>query len=268
MRVCYSGAAGGIGRATVRRLLECGHEVLALDVDAAGLEALPEAAEIHSVDVTDADRVAAILKGAGIDAVVAGAGWYELAALEDLPADSLARHLGTNVVGTHTVVRASLPQLRARQGRIVILGSVLGRVALPYHGGYAAAKHALVGYADTLRREVGPRGVDVSLVEPGPVRTGFNERAADALADRSESAYVDAYRPFLDRPSQPAATGVEPVADAIVRAVEADRPRSRYRVSRRARWLPWLQTALPDRLVDRLVRSGIPGGLLSRLVDR
>jgi len=299
-RALVAGAAGGIGRATVRRLRDRGRTVHALDVDAAGLAALPDGVETHAVDATDPDAVAPAVAAAAPDAVVAAVGWYELGAVEDQPADALGRHLETNVVGTHAVVRAALPRLRERGGRVVIVGSVLGRVALPYHAAYAASKHALVGYADALRREVAPRGVDVSVVEPGPVGTGLNRRAAAALDRYAGSAYADAYGALRRRyrgwddgsgrgngeraggsggdveggdgdgnGKRTGGTATDPgaVADAVAAALTADRPRARYPVGRRARCLPRLAAVLPARLFDRIVRSGTTG-LLARLIDR
>lgn len=274
-RALIAGGAGGIGRATVRRLCDRGWTVHALDIDATGLAALPDEVRTHTVDATDPDAVASAVAEAAPDAVVAAIGWYELGAVEDQPADAFGRHLDGNVVGTHAVVRAALPGLRERGGRIVIVGSVLGRVALPYHAAYAASKHALVGYADALRREVGPRGVDVSLVEPGPVGTGLNRRAAAALDRYAESTYAGAYDALRwgyrgedeKREGDGAAADPGAVVDAVVGALTDDRPRARYPVSRRARWLPRLGAVLPTRVFDWMVRSGTTG-LLSRLIDR
>ena len=267
MRVLVTGAAGGIGGGVARSLATAGHDVLGADRDADGLAALPDGVETAVVDLRDEDAVERLLADRRLDAVVSCVGGYEIAAVEDTSAAAFREQLETNLTAVHVTVSAALPTLRERGGRVVVVGSMVGSVALPYHGAYSAAKAGLNGYVDALRREVGPRGVDVTLIEPGPVQTGFNERAAAAARpDDSDSPYADAYRAFEGY--SPAATDVETVVERVVTAVTTERPRTRYRVSRRARWLPRLALLLPDRVYDRLVRAGLPGGLLWRLLHR
>ena len=272
MYVLVTGAAGGIGGGVASSLAAAGHDVLGVDRDAAGLAGLSDAVETAAIDLRDEAAVRDLLADRPLDAVVSCIGGYEIAAAEDTSAEAFRRQLETNLTAVHVTVAAALPTLRERGGRVVVVGSMVGSVALPYHGAYSAAKAGLDGYVDALRREVGPHGVDVTLVEPGPVRTGFNERAAAAIGGAGgagasdESPYADAYRAFEGY--SPAATDVETVVERVVTATTADRPRTRYRVSRRARWLPRLARVLPDRLYDRLVRAGLPGGLLWRLLHR
>ncbi|GAA0714994.1 NAD(P)-dependent dehydrogenase (short-subunit alcohol dehydrogenase family) [Halorubrum trapanicum] len=282
MYVLVTGGAGGIGGGVARSLAAAGHDVLGVDRDADGLSDLPDAVETAVVDLRDEAAIRGLLADRPLDAVVSCVGGYEIAAVEDTAAEAFRRQLETNLTAVHATVAAALPTLRERGGRVVVVGSMAGSVALPYHGAYSAAKAGLDGYADSLRREVAPRGVDVALVEPGPVPTGFNERAAAAGEGGSsegpsdegpsdegpsdEGPYADVYREFEGY--SPAATDVETVVERVVTATTAERPRTRYRVSRRARWLPRLARVLPDRLYDRLVRAGLPGGLLWRLLHR
>lgn len=266
MRVVLCGAAGGIGRQVADRLLDAGHDVVGVDRDAAGVSELPAAIDGRVVDLSDEDAVHEALAETPADAVVSCVGWYELGAIEDCTPATLREHLEANLLAVHTPIHELLPGLREREGRIVVVGSMVGTVPLPYHGAYSTAKAGLAGYLDSLRRELQPRGVDVTLIEPGPVRTGFNERAANALDRHADSAYAEQYRAFEGY--SPDAAEPEQVAERIVTALESDRPRARYRVSARARWLPRLDALLPTRLYDRIVRSGLPGGLLHRLIDR
>ncbi|ELZ48710.1 short chain dehydrogenase [Halorubrum coriense DSM 10284] len=267
MYVLVTGAAGGIGGGVARTLATAGHEVLGVDRDAEGLAELPDGVETAVVDLRDEAAVRDLLSERPLDALVSCVGGYEIAAVEDTSATAFRRQLETNLTAVHVTVSAALPTLRERGGRVVVVGSMVGSVALPYHGAYSAAKAGLDGYVDALRREVAPRGVDVALVEPGPVPTGFNERAAAAVKGAGgDGPYADAYREFEGY--SPAATDVESVVERVVAATTDDRPRTRYRVSRRARWLPRLALLLPDRIYDRLVRAGLPGGLLWRLLHR
>lgn len=266
MRVVLTGAGGGIGRRVGRRLLESGHAVIALDRDKRRLGQLPDGIDSRVVDLSDEGAVERCLDGTDADALISAVGWYELASVEDCSPDSLRAHLESNLLAVHIPVQALLPELRERDGRVLVVGSMVGSVPLPYHGAYSAAKAGLAGYVDSLRREVTPRGVEVSLLEPGPVRTGFNERAATALENFETTEYSEEYRAFTNY--SPEAVNPERVAGTIVTALESEQPRARYRISARARWLPRLQWLLPDRLYDRLVRSGLPGGMLHRLIER
>ena len=260
MRVVLTGAAGGIGRRVARRLVEQGHTVVGLDRRAVALDGV----ETHVLDLTDGEAVRELLAGQPVDALVTAAGWYEVSAIEECSPETFRRHLESNLVAVHTVVHAVLPTLRRRQGRVVVVGSSTGSVALPFHGAYSTAKAGLHGYTDSLRREVEPRGVDVTLVEPGPTRTGLNESAVRG-AD-GDGAYAEAHERFQGY--SPQSITPEQVAASVLTAATADSPRVRYRVGGRARWLPRLAAVVPTRLFDRIVRAGLPGGLLGRLVDR
>ncbi|SNR59111.1 SDR family NAD(P)-dependent oxidoreductase [Halorubrum vacuolatum] len=285
MRIVCAGAAGGIGRRAVSRFLDAGHEVVALDRDADGLDSLresvdhTEALEATVVDLTNEEHAAAAVEGVAADAVVSCVGWYSLGAVEDCSPERLREHLEANLVAVHAVVQPLLSTLRARSGRVVIVGSMAGSVPLPFHGGYSAAKAGLAAYATTLRRELRAHDVDVVLIEPGPTRTGFNERAATALreaigtndGDREPrrpdgSPYTDVYRAFESY--APESVPPETVTTRVVTATTTRRPRARYRVGARARWLPRVGAILPTGAFDRLVRSGMPDGRLGRWIDR
>src|SRR5262249_32951126 len=134
----------------------------------------PEGAKELVFDVTDGnavDRAAAAVDS--LDALVLNAGIAVAAPLEFLPIAELTHQLDVNVVGQLRVLRAGLPALRASKGRVVIMGSVGGRSALPFLGAYAMSKFALEAMADSLRVEVAPFGMHVALVEPGTIRTAI-----------------------------------------------------------------------------------------------
>jgi len=265
MRVVLTGGAGGLGRRAARRLA-ADHDVVAIDRDESGLATLPESVDCRTLDLRDEEAVGDALAGLEADVFLSAVGWYEIGSLEDCSPDSLRAHLETNLLAVHTPLEILLPGLRRRTGRIAVVGSMVGSVPLPYHGAYSAAKAGLDGYAASLRQELRPHGVDVSLIEPGPVRTGFNERATAALDRIEDSAYAEQYRAFESY--APDATDPEAVVDAMIDAATADSPQARYRVSARANWLPRLRSILPPMLYDRVIRSGLPGGLLHRLIER
>src|SRR5262249_31547036 len=152
--------------------------------------------------------------------------------------------------------RATLPALRAaRRGRVVIVGSLAGRAPIPFQGHYSASKAALDAIALSLRNDLSGTRVAVSLVEPGDIRTEFNERTD--WGDPEPAAYRDAAgrcRRGAER-SREAAPGPERVADVVARALRARRPRVRYTVGPDSRLVPLGRRLFPDWLVLRLIRS-------------
>ena len=171
-----TGASSGIGEATARRLVDRGWTVYA-SVRRAG-EAPPGTTELV-FDVTDAEAIAAAAAQIErLDALVDNAGIAIAAPLEFLPPEELTRQLDVNVVGQLRVLQAFLPALRASRGRVVLMGSIAGRSALPFLGGYAMSKFALEAMADALRVELAPWGIRVAIVEPGHDRDADVDEAA------------------------------------------------------------------------------------------
>jgi NAD(P)-dependent dehydrogenase (short-subunit alcohol dehydrogenase family) len=250
--VFVTGAASGIGRSTALRLAGRGHRVVGFDVDARGLASLPPTIETHTGDVTDEARVREVLPRE-LDALVNCAATYELGAVEDADWDRVEEQFRVNVLGTLAVTRAALPRLRANGGRIVTLSSVLGRTSLPLHGVYAGTKHALEGVFDALRAE--QDDVDVVLVEPGAVETGFNERAKGGLA-RTESPHRALYDRVVAR-YDPGGVPPERVARVVVDAVETASPAARYLVTPQARVLLACRVLLPEHVYDRLALARV-----------
>ena len=143
-------------------------------------------------------------RGVGeLDALVNNAGIAIAAPLEFLPPDELARQLDVNVIGQVRVTQAFLPSLRARNGRIVFVGSIGGRSALPFLGAYAASKFALEAITDSLRIEVAPCGIDVSIVEPGTIATPMwtkPQRAVESLPPEAAQLYGERIEKFRGSP--------------------------------------------------------------------
>jgi NAD(P)-dependent dehydrogenase (short-subunit alcohol dehydrogenase family) len=210
------------------------------------------------LDVTDPDAIAS-MSFDRLDGLVDNAGIGISAPLEDLPVDELRRQLEVNVVGQLAVTQAVLPALRAARGRIVLMGSIGGRSALPFLGGYAMTKHALEAMADSLRVELAPDGIAVSIVEPGTIATAIwtkPQPLADRVSDRYR-ARIERFRSFAAARSSKAAP-VESVAAAVEHALTAQRPKTRYIVGRDARFRATIEL-LPDRLRDRVYRRALLG---------
>ena len=210
-------------------------------------------------DVTDGeavDRAAAGLEA--LDGLVANAGIAIAAPLEYLPPEELTRQLDVNVVGQLRVVQAFLPALRRSRGRVVLMGSVGGRSALPFLGAYAMSKFALEAMADSLRLELAPSGMHVSIVEPGTIATAMwtkPQRALDSFPPEAAERYGERIEKFRRLAAKRSGErGVPPieVARAVEHALTASPPRTRYVVGRDAKLRAGVQK-LPDRWRDRML---------------
>jgi NAD(P)-dependent dehydrogenase (short-subunit alcohol dehydrogenase family) len=244
-----TGASTGIGRATVARLAAEGWQVFATVRRAEDAPGAPTTALI--ADVTDAsalaaarDEVAQRLAGAPLGALVLNAGIATAAPLLHQPLDEIRQTLDVNVLGAIASVQAFAPLMRA-ESRIVAISSVSGKFASPFVGAYAASKHALEAACDSLRRELMIHGIDVVVIEPGPIATPiWRKSAAAEIAARMSDFIAE---------SEANALPVERAADAVMVALTARRPRTRYVVTRNKLMNFVLPRMLPDRVMDRLI---------------
>jgi len=273
--VLVTGCSSGIGAATAARLAEAGWTVYATArrlETLGGLEA--KGCRTLALDVTDeASRQAAVdavvaTEGA-VGVLVNNAGYSQSGAVESVPDERVRAQFDTNVFAPLALCRLVLPGMRdQRWGKIVNLSSMGGRFTFPGGGLYHATKHSIEALSDALRYEVRGFGVDVILVEPGIIKTGFGEAAARELGD----ATVDdgPYSDFNDAVGK-ATTEVyekgllarlggppEAVAEVIEKALSARRPKARYPVTASARVLMSLHAVLPDAGWDAMLRSSFP----------
>lgn len=209
-RILMTGTSGAFGTLAARAVLEAGHTLAAAMRDPGGRNA-PAAAALRElgaivveIDVTDDQSVArgtddAITAMGGIDVLVnvAGVGTHGLT--EGYTSDQLTRLFDLNVVGVHRMMRAVLPALRAqREGLVINISSLLGRISLPFYGPYSATKYALETLSDSYRVELSQFGVDVVLVEPG----GFKTSWIDALVNPEDTTRLSEYGEFAHAPAQ------------------------------------------------------------------
>jgi NAD(P)-dependent dehydrogenase (short-subunit alcohol dehydrogenase family) len=209
-------------------------------------------------DVTDAEGVSrAATQVDSLDALVDNAGIAIAAPLEFLPPAELTRQLDVNVVGQLRVLQAFLPALRSSRGRIVLMGSIGGRSALPFLGAYAMSKFALEAMADALRVELAPFGLQVAIVEPGTIATPIwskPQRTAEDLQATAAELYGARMTRFGALAAARASRAVPPieVAKAVEHALTASRPKTRYVVGPDAKRRALVQR-LPDRWRDRVL---------------
>jgi len=257
-----TGASSGIGEATVRALLEDGYEVFA---GARRLERMAPlerlGARLIFLDLADdasiVSAVETIANAAGrLDVLVNNAGYGCLGALEDVPLAEGRRQFEVCLFGLARLCQLALPIMRSQgAGRIVNVGSMVGRFGEPFGAWYHAAKFAVEGLSDCLRMEAAPFGVHVIVIEPGTIRTEFSRIAGESLLRASgETAYAPYARRHAKMLARNDASKVpsspEGVARTIVRAVRAARPRARYPTGAAARLMLIFRRFAPDWLFD------------------
>lgn len=272
--VLVTGSSTGIGEATALRLDRTGWRVFAGVRREADGERLRERGTARLtpliLDVTDEATIAAAVKQvdeavgpAGLAGVVNNAGVGRGGPLEYLPLEEWREQLEVNVIGQVAVTKATLPLVRRARGRIVIIGSVAGRMCAPLLGPYGASKHALEAISEALRHELRPWGIKTVLIEPGAVKTAIWGKARDTAEQFEERLPQEAltrYRSLIDRTrsgferSERMGIEADKVAAVVEKALTAPRPRARYPVGPDARMAALATRLLPDRVRDVMVR--------------
>ena len=272
--VLITGASTGIGAACAIRLAAAGMHVYAgVREDAAGAALRAQNAALITplhLDVTNADSIAtavatldAQLGDAGLNGLINNAGIAIGGPLEVLPMNEIRRQFDVNVFGALAVTQAFLPQLRRARGRIVNMGSIAGRIALPFLGPYCMSKSALRAMTHALRLEVDAWGIDVALVEPGAIATPIwkkSNAAADVMQATLQNDTLAHYSRHLEGIRRVIAKAEEQAinADAVARAVEhaltAAHPKTEYLVGNDARMRAAINAVLPQFLQDKLHR--------------
>jgi NAD(P)-dependent dehydrogenase (short-subunit alcohol dehydrogenase family) len=261
-----TGASSGIGEETVKSLLAAGYTVYAGARRVDRMRTLAGAgARLLALDVTDdmsmTTAVNILLQETGqINVLVNNAGYGSYGALEEVPPEEGRRQFDVNIFGLARLIQLVLPTMRAqRSGRIVNVSSVGGKFGEPFGCWYHATKFALEGLSDSLRMELHSFGINVVVIEPGAILTEWNSIARDSLMKYSgDGAYRDGARAHVrmmasaDRGLLPSPPRV--VAKAILRAVQARKPRTRYAVGGGAKILLSLRSLLSDRGFDAMMR--------------
>src|SRR5690348_8982496 len=254
-----TGASSGIGRASAEALAQAGFTVFGTSRRSTGDS--PKGVTMLACDVTDdasvAALVASVLGQTGrIDVLVNNAGIGLLGGAEESSVAQVQALFDVNVFGVLRVTNAVLPSMRQRgAGRVINMGSVLGLVPAPYSAHYAATKHALEGYSESLDHETRGFNIRVSLIEPAYTRSVFEQNALepDSVLKEYDEARAGA-RALL----QDVMTTADPpkvVADAVLLAATAARPRRRYPAGKIARQVSLLRRFAPAEIFDKSLRK-------------
>jgi NAD(P)-dependent dehydrogenase (short-subunit alcohol dehydrogenase family) len=271
--VVVTGASSGIGEACTLHLERLGFQVFAGVRNAADGERLRSESSGNvtpiSIDVTDqesirtaAARVQEATGDRGLAGLVNNAGVAISGPLEFIPIDELRKQLEVNLVGQVAVTQAFVALLRKGRGRVVNISSIGGRVALPFAGPYAASKFGIEAISDSLRRELRPWGIEVSVIEPGSVATKIWEKGTAKARELSQNLpaegqelYGGMIAKMQELAAETAARGIPPeeVAKDVAHALTASKPKTRYLVGRDAKMRARVSGLVSDRTFDRLV---------------
>jgi NAD(P)-dependent dehydrogenase (short-subunit alcohol dehydrogenase family) len=272
--VLITGCSTGIGRATAERLARAGHTVYATARRPEAIDDLTESGcRTLALDVTDEASMRAAVEQVeqaegAVGALVNNAGYSQSGAIESVKLDDVRRQFETNVFGLLRMCQLVLPGMRRQgRGRIVNISSMGGKLVFPGGGAYHATKFAVEAISDAMRFEVRGFGIDVVVIEPGLIKTEFGRTASSSIESGTdgEGPYAEFNAAVSDTTAEAyegtmarLAAGPEAVAAAIEKAIDARRPRPRYRVAASARVMLALRTLLPDRAWDAAVGTSFP----------
>jgi NAD(P)-dependent dehydrogenase (short-subunit alcohol dehydrogenase family) len=273
--VLVTGCSSGIGRATAERLAQTGRPVYATARREAAVEDLRAAGcRTLALDVTDEASMQAAVAAVeaehgAVGALVNNAGYSQSGAIEQVPMDDVRRQFETNVFGLVRLCQLVLPGMRRQgQGRIVNVSSMGANFTFPGGGFYHATKYAVEAISDALRFEVKGFGVDVVIVQPGIIKTGFADAATDAIEhgtpdhgpyERFNHTIAATTQSAYERgPLAMLGGGPETVARTIERAIASRTPKIRYRVTPSARWLVGQRALMTDGMWDRFLATQFP----------
>ncbi len=260
--ILITGASAGIGRACADRLHDRGWKVVGASrrgTTSGGWA--PMEMDVDS-DTSVTSGFDALRSEYGrLDAVVACAGWGLAGAVEQTPMADAKDQMETNFWGAVRVVQQALPVMRSRgRGRIILISSIGGIVGIPFQSFYSASKFAMEGYGESLAYEVEPFGIQVTLVEPGNVRTDFTQSRRDVEVPEGDDAYRAATAKALGTMIEDEANGVPPddVAVAVQRVLEAKRPPRRVSVGKFDERIGIMgKRLLPYRLFERAAKGSL-----------
>ncbi|UTW62832.1 SDR family NAD(P)-dependent oxidoreductase [bacterium SCSIO 12741] len=261
--ILITGASSGMGRDGALRLAQAGHRVYATSNDISDMEELAaHNAKVKHLDVTDNATMVScvndIIETEGkIDVLINNAGYGSYGALEDVPLDEARKQFEVNVFGLARLTQLVLPHMRkAKSGKIVNVSSVGGVGSEPHSAWYHASKFAVEGMSDCLRQELIPFGIDVVVIQPGAIRSEWNEIARKNLLQVSgHTAYgelVQKHAKLLERIDEDSSDpGV--IGKLMVEIVETRHPNTRYARGKNARAALIIRRLFTDKMYDRFM---------------
>ncbi len=266
--VLVTGASSGMGKDFAQRLLKDGMTVYAAARSVDKMQDLKEAgAIVLPMDITKEEDVVAAVEAiraghGGIDVLINNAGYGQYGPVEETPIETARYQFEVNIFGLARLTQLLLPLMRTNdRGLIINISSVGGKIYTPLGAWYHATKHALEGWSDALRLELKPHGIDVVVIEPGAIKTEFGTALSDNMKGNPEGPYRDLIQRLSSANKrayeQDIGSPTSVITDLVMRAIRAEKPKTRYAAgafSGSSLFLRWL---LPDRWFDAAVMSQI-----------
>lgn len=262
--ILITGASAGIGKETAKLLAKEGHIVYGAARRVDKMQELVQyGVRLLAMDVTDD---ASMIKGVNeiiatekrIDVLVNNAGYGSYGAVEDVPLDEARYQFEVNVFGLARLIQLVLPHMRSQKsGRIINVSSMGGKFGEPHGAWYHATKFAVEGFSDSLRMELKQFGIDVVVVQPGAIKTEWGGIAGDNMLKTSgNTAYGNLARMHAKvLQNEEGKMGSEPIviAEAIKKAIDANKPKTRYVAGALAKSTLFMKSILPDRVFDSIL---------------
>lgn len=262
-----TGASSGIGAAAVKLLADKGYQVFATARSMDKLESLrSDLIEPLYLDVTDQESIKTAFKKVAqtsgrIDVLVNNAGYGGFGVIEGISEEDARRQFDVNVFGAMEVTKAALPMMREQgSGKIIQLASVVSDVSMPVSGWYSASKHAIQALMDALRLEVESFGIQVVMIKPGPIDSGFED---EALKQLKESDAPEVYTPLIEgftkamRESYEDCPGPEVVMNVLSTILDSENPNPSYADTFQSKLMIKAKDLLPEKLFDSAIRSKV-----------
>ena len=270
MNILITGCSTGIGYFCTKELDKNGYRVLATcryEKDVKKL--LNEGIESYKLDLRSSKSIQNAVSWANqktegkIDVLFNNGAYGQPGAVEDLTREVLKEQFETNVFGTQELTNLVIPIMRKNgYGKVIYNSSVLGIISMAYRGAYNASKYAIEGLCDTLRLELYNSGIDVVLLEPGPIHSDFRKNALKKFQDNidtKKSVHVNVYEKTLERLESegdaPFTLGSDAIYDVLIKVITSKKPRARYRVTFPTKLFWFLKRILSTNMLDKILRS-------------
>lgn len=265
--ILITGCSSGIGFDAVFTLKKRGHRVIGSCRKKEDVQKLLDLGmDAVQLDVSDSSSIKnafaeVLAKTEGrLDVLINNAGYGQAGALEDISRDVLRAQFETNVFGLVELTNLAIPVMRKQgSGRIINLSSILGIISMPFRGAYNASKYAVEGVSDTLRLELKSSGIDVIVIEPGPIESRFRDNCVDNSLkniDIQHSYFSKQYEQMLASFKQKKSDSVftrktDAVIHKLIHATESQRPKAKYPVTFPAHLMIFLKWILSVKMLDK-----------------
>lgn len=265
--ILITGASSGMGKESAKALIQQGHTVYTV---ARRIEQMQDLSELggHPIqmDVTKESDIQNVVdtiiqKEGKIDVLWNNAGFGLYGSIEDVPLDEARKQMEVNVFGMAAMTQKVVPYMRkANSGTIINTSSMGGKMYFPMGAWYHASKHAVEGLSDCLRLELKPFNIKVVVLEPGFIATEFGSVLLDHFEKLPNNS---AYKDMMDKIAKGTADAAKgngsskpsEISDAIVKIVNSKNPKTRYKIGKFSKMMPWMRIYLGDRLFDSIVMS-------------